>query len=141
MRKNRRSAESAGFSLIELMVVICIMAMLAGGVSIYLLGAKGDAEKARVRSDFAQLDDAMKIYRLKMNKYPDSIEELTKPLPGHAEGLLKKAPRDPWGEPYIYKRVEDGFEIRTLGADKADGGTGSDADLSNLDEEEGEETK
>jgi general secretion pathway protein G len=135
----RIPGKKKGFSLIELMVVIAIMAMLAGGVSIFLFGAKGDAEKARVRSDFAQLDSAINLYRLKMSKYPESLEELTKPLPGHDEALLQKVPKDPWGEPYQYRKAQGRYEIFTLGADKTEGGEGSDGDLSSLDEDEDEE--
>lgn len=125
-----------GFSLIELMVVITIMALLAGGVSIFLFGFKGEAESTRVRSDFKAIEDAIQLYRLKMHKYPESLDELTKPLPGHSEPLLKKVPKDPWGNPYNYRKVERGVEIYTLGADNADGGVDSDKDLSSLDEDE-----
>jgi len=139
MKRQRTHGKKKGFSLIELMVVIAIMAMLAGGVSIFLFGAKGDAEKARVRSDFAQLDSAIQMYRLKMSKYPESLEELMKPLPGQTDPYLQKVPKDPWGEPYQYRKVQGRYEIITLGADKTEGGDGSDGDLSSLDEDEDEE--
>jgi general secretion pathway protein G len=138
--KTEKRRKVRGFSLIELMVVVAIMAMLAGGVSLFLFGARGEAEKARVKSDFAQIEEALNLFRLKMNRYPESLDELTKPLPGQNEAMFQKGvPKDPWGEPYIYNRTETGFELWTLGADKAEGGSGSDEDLSNMDIDEGEE--
>lgn len=138
MKSRRAPRAVGGFSLIELMVVIAIMAMLAGGVSLFLFGATTDAAQTRVRSDFAQLGEALKLYRLKKNRYPESLEELTQPLPGHAEALLDKIPKDPWGKDYRYRRIQGGYEIFTLGADDAEGGEGADKDLSSLDEDEEE---
>ncbi|MCU0723181.1 MAG: type II secretion system major pseudopilin GspG [Planctomycetes bacterium] len=120
-----------GFSLIELMVVITIIAMLAGGVAIFLFGALGEAKQAAAKKDLASFETALSLYRMKAGKYPDSLEALTRPLEGQTEPYLKEVPKDPWGKDYDYQKREGGYLLRSFGADGTEGGEGENADVTN----------
>lgn len=120
------------FSLVELMVVITIIAMLAGGVAIALFSALGDARRAKAESDIADLGKAISLYRMKEGKLPETLEDLKKPIKGYPNGVVEEEiPQDPWGNDYDYQRAEGGYELRSLGADGAEGGEGDDEDISN----------
>lgn len=138
----RYSAENqAGFTLLELLVVLAILALLAGLVGPRVLeqlsGARADTAKIQIKNIEAALD----LYRLDSGRYPSQSEGLqalvekpaniTKwrgPYLKSADGL-----RDPWGESYRYS-IESGkntFVILSLGADRAEGGDGENADIQN----------
>jgi general secretion pathway protein G len=127
---NRRS----GFSLAELMVVIVILGLLATIVVPNVLGylAKGNATV--VKSDIAQICQAIDSYTINNGgKAPDTLETLEQPDEnGHS--YLKKIPNDPWKNPYVYEPPLGSQEYRVLsyGKDGAPGGEGDDADIDNI---------
>ncbi len=147
MEKEKKKQRSAGFTLVELLVVIVIL-MVIGTISMQTF--RKEPDKARVqaaRTSFSQLETALERYKLDMGRYPAEEEGLAA-LVAAPEGddganwggpyMRKKTDiRDPWGNDYLLKVPgSDGsdYEIVCLGADGAEGGEGFDADLSNLDE-------
>jgi len=137
----RRSRRDAGFTLLELLVVLIVLALLAGLVAPrvmgYLAGARRDTAELQIR----RLATVLEYYRLDTGRYPTEQEGLRALVERPAgvdrwngpyiEGGL---PEDPWGHPYVYRAPADGapFEILSLGADGAPGGEGEDADISSL---------
>lgn len=138
----KRSARLPGLTFIEVLVVMIILALIAGIVGTQLLGeaekAKADATKIQIKS----LESALDLYRLHNSTYPSSEQGLqallTRPevgrIPKGWQGPYLKAnslPTDSWNNPFIY--ISDGrsVEISSLGADGAEGGTELDADISN----------
>ncbi len=138
----RRSAEN-GFTLVELMVVIVIIGLLATLVALTVLPNLGKANDQKAKADIATLDQAMELYRLGNLNYPSTADglqalvappaSLTDPARYQAGGYIKKLPSDPWGRPYLYASPgqHGTFDIYTLGADGAPGGTGENADIGN----------
>lgn len=136
--------KSAGFTLIELMVVLVIIAVLTGLVAQNFIGRDHEARVGVVRADFTSIENALATYRLDNQNYPSTeqgIEALMSqpggsPVPRNWRGpYLRRAPLDPWGNPYVY--VNHGgnqIEIISYGADGQPGGSGDDADLSSLGE-------
>jgi general secretion pathway protein G len=128
----RRSAEH-GFTLVELMVVILIIGLLATIVIINVMPATDQAAVTKARADIATLEQGMEMYRLKHMNYPgggDGLQLLV------SERLVKRLPKDPWGNPYRYAAPgRDGreFEIYSYGADGREGGEDQDADIGNWD--------
>ncbi len=122
----------AGFSMIELLVVVAILGTLAGMVALNVIG---QGEKAKRKATFAQIkmfEDALEVYRLDNGSYPPSDQGLQALIDG---SYLKerKIPKDPWNTEYRYvKPGPNGypFDIISLGADGAEGGSGDDADIS-----------
>lgn len=135
----RRRKVRAGFSLVELMVVIVIIGLLAGAVTIGVRGYLARGRQARVKMDLAKIEEAIESYYAFNSRYPstdEGIDVLSQPSSDGNERILKSIPKDPWGRPYEY--VNPGpegepFEVVCYGADGREGGNGDDADLSNLD--------
>ena len=132
----------AGISLIEILVVIVIIGVLAAVVVPNVMSRPDEARVVAAKQDFATLSQSLELYRLDNFQYPTDAQGLqalverptVAPIPPNWRpgGYIKKAPQDPWGQPYSYQRAPDGlsFEIRSLGADAAAGGEGVSADLS-----------
>jgi general secretion pathway protein G len=139
-----RSDSEDGFTLVELMVVIVIIGLLATLVALTVLPQLGKANDQKAKADIATLDQALELYRLNNLTYPATAEglgALKSPPPSIADpsryqagGYIKKLPKDPWGRDYKYEnpgKHGSGYDIYTLGADGAEGGTGENADIGN----------
>lgn len=136
---------NSGFTLIEIMVVIVILALLAALVGPRLIGRSDDARIADAKVQIRNIETALKLYKLDSSVFPSTDQGLaaliTKPTSGvipknyKPEGYLesKKLPKDPWGNDYIYlSPAEHGdYELCTYGADGAKGGDGKAADICN----------
>jgi general secretion pathway protein G len=128
-----------GFTLIELLVVLVILGLLAAlagpRVLGYLSGARADAARLQLQS----LQQALDLYRLDTGSYPTTQQGLQALIrdPGGVRGWrgpyldAPSVPLDPWGNPYVYKSPgERGpYDLLSLGADRAPGGTGEAADV------------
>jgi len=142
----KKSRCRAGFTLVELMVVIVILGILAGLVSKKVIQHIAKAKVVAARTEIAEFEDAIELYFIDTGQYPERLEDLiTQPpeVEGYAvDGYLKNLKEDPWGNDYEYYITgEPGspFEIRSYGADGQEGGEGEDADITNIPEEIGED--
>ena len=131
----RRHGE-AGFTLIELMVVIVIIGMLAAIVVPRFMGAAGKAAQTAARAQISSFKTALQLYKLDNVRYPTTAEGLETLIKnGSGKNYLNDVealPKDPWGSPYQYKCPGDNgrdFDIVSLGADGAVGGEGENADV------------
>jgi general secretion pathway protein G len=134
---------NGGFTLIEIMVVVVILALLAALVGPRIMGRSDDAKIADAKVQIRNLESALKFYKLDNSVYPATDQGLQalveKPTTGQipknyrAEGYLesKKVPKDPWGNDYIYLSPgEHGdYDLCSLGMDGAKGGEGKNADI------------
>jgi general secretion pathway protein G len=138
-RPNASSPE-AGVTLLEMIVVLAIMAIVAGLVVPNVIGRPDQARVSVARTDLQSIAAALKIYRLDTGTFPstrDGLEELLKKPDGAASpngaspsGYLDRVPLDPWGQPYVYRASSrGGFELVSLGADSRPGGEALDADI------------
>ena len=124
----------AGFTLIELMVVIVILGALAAVVVPNLWHALADSNTKLARIQMKEIGDAVDIYRLSRRQLPESLEALTEPDPKTHEALMRKIPIDPWQSDYEYRRfmTERAYQIRSFGRDRQ---SDTDDDLVHPDEE------
>ncbi len=139
----RKFLPQAGYTLIEIIIVVAIIAMLAGLVLPQVMGRADDASKAAVKHDFATIGNALKLYRLDNSRYPTTEQGLKalvqKPIvaplaPNWKDGgYLSKLPKDPWGSEYQYitPGIHSDADIFSYGKDKQVGGEGIDADIGN----------
>ncbi len=129
-----------GFTLIELLVVMVIIALLASLVAPKLFSKLGASKQKAAKAQIQMIETALDAFRIDVGRYPTTAEGL-KVLwedPGNIKGwdgpyLPKPVKSDPWGNPYVYKSPgENGkpFELKSLGADGKEGGTGENADIS-----------
>jgi len=141
MRSPRRIRAQAGFSLIELLVVLAILGLLIGLVAPPVIHYFGRAKTDIARAQIHELGSALDLYRLDLGRYPTQSEGL-QALVEKPTGLdrwqgpyLKRStvPADPWGRAYHYRIPgEHGdYDLYTLGADDAPGGTGENQDVTN----------
>ena len=132
----------AGFTLVEMMVVVVILGLLATMVIINVLPAQGRAMKEKARADIATLEQAVESYRLDTFSFPRGdagLAALTAAPAGvpasryRDGGYIKRLPDDPWGNPYQYRYPgqHGPFDIYSYGADGKEGGEGDDADIGN----------
>jgi general secretion pathway protein G len=142
-----RLRNRSGFTLIEIMVVIVILAMLAALVGPKLMGRTDDAKIQTTRTQISNMETALKLYKLDNGTYPSTEQGLnalvSKPTVGvipknYKEGGYlekKQVPKDGWGNDYLYiSPGEHGdYDLFSYGADGAKGGEGKNTDITNWD--------
>ena len=129
----------AGFTLIELMVVLVIIGVLAALIVPNVLDRADDARATAAKTDVNNLIQALKLYRLDNQRYPSSEQGLqslvakpnSPPVPPNWKPYLDKLPNDPWGRPYQYLNpgVKGEIDVMSFGADGQPGGEGKNADI------------
>jgi general secretion pathway protein G len=138
-----RIGKPAGFTLVELMVVIVIIGLLATVVAINVLPSQDRAMVEKARADVSVLEQALETYRLENLAYPrtenglDALVSapagLSRPERYRNGGYIRRLPVDPWGNAYQYRQPgqRGAFDVYSLGADGAEGGEGDNADIGN----------
>ena len=135
---NSRRQQQAGFTLIEIMVVILILGLLATLVVQSLRGATDKAKRTKAMADIAELKTALDRYYIDSGSYPTTDQGLqalvAPPTQGgggdpQADGYVRRIPSDPWNNPYVYQSDGNTYTLKSLGADGAEGGTGKNADI------------
>ena len=138
---------SGGFTFIEIMVVVAILAILAALVVPRIMGRTDDAKRTAAKVQIRNIEGALQLYKLDNGIYPTTEQGLKalveKPSVGvlpkkwKIGGYLPKLPEDPWGNPYKYlSPVQRGdikidYEVTSLGTDGEVGGEGINADITN----------
>jgi len=135
-RRRRR-----GFTLMEVLLVLAILVILGTlvGVAFTRMQKRGYEDAARIQIN--GFKSGLQLYYRDFGRYPDNLEELRQPPGGAANErwkgpyLEEDIPLDPWGRPYQYELVDDGYgqneltyKITSLGAD---GQAGTDDDITN----------
>lgn len=121
---------AAGFTLLEVLVVVVILGILAAIIVPNLMEKPGQARVTKAKADIRAIDSALNMYRLDRHVYPTTDEGLEALIPTY----LPRAPMDPWNRPYQYLSpgTQGGaFDLYTLGRDGQQGGEGEDADIGN----------
>ncbi len=138
-----KTRNNAGFSLVEILVVLVIMGLLISVVAPTVLNRADEARVGKVLADFKNIETALKIYRLDNYVYPTTeqgLEALVEPSTLDPEprnfkegGYLEEVPLDPWGRPYLYLSPGEHGEVDlySLGADGLTGGEDQSLDLGN----------
>ena len=131
--------KQTGFSLIELLVVLTIIALLGAVVGPQVMKHLGGAKSDTTRMQIADLGAALDLYYLDNGRYPDSQEGLGALVDAPADAdrwngpYLKKktVPQDAWGNDYHYDSPGEngGYDLYSYGADNALGGEGENRDL------------
>jgi general secretion pathway protein G len=134
-----RRVRHAGFTLLELLVVIVIIGLLAAYVGPRYFAQLGKSEVTVAKAQIEAFEKSLDSYRLDVGRYPTTEEGMAALLVAPATAgakwngpYLKKAvPQDPWGRPYQYRAPgsKGEYEILSTGKDGQPGGTGENADI------------
>ena len=135
-------SRSAGFTLIEIMVVVIIIGVLAAMIIPQVTGTATDAKISAAKGDVAALESALERFNLHMDRYPTPDEGLKVLVEAPASAdkkwrgpYIKQLRPDPWGNPYQYRvpgiHHTTTFDVWSRGADGQDGGEGPNADIGN----------
>jgi len=131
-----------GFTLLEIIVVVAIIAILAAYIAPKVAGRVDDARISKAKSDIRVLESSLELYKLDNFSYPSTEQGLdalvNRPSGENTKnwregGYIKKLNKDPWGNNYIYQYPGSNgeFDVYSLGSDAAVGGTGDAADIGN----------
>ena len=151
----RACGGTAGFTFIEIMVVVAILAILAALVVPRIMGRTDDAKRTAAKVQIRNIEGALQLYKLDNGVYPTTEQGLKalvmKPSVGVVPkkwklgGYIQKLPEDPWGNPYKYlspsqtpvqnagqsPSLRGEYDIISLGTDGETGGEGINADITN----------
>ena len=136
-----------GFTLIEIMVVIVILALLAALVGPKIMGRTDDAKIQTTKTQIRNLESALKLYKLDSGVYPSTEQGLNALVAIPTVGVIpknfkeggylesKNVPKDGWGNDFLYVSPgEHGdYDLYSYGADGVKGGEGKNADINSWD--------
>jgi general secretion pathway protein G len=142
--RNPKSTKRSGFTLIELMLVLVILATLSAIVVPKLTGQSKRAKVIAARTQISDLEVALDAFEIDVGRYPTTVEGLralverpTAEADGWQQPYLKRdVPLDPWGNEYVYRCPgqynQDGYDVYSYGPD---GKLGGDDDITNWSDE------
>jgi len=143
---NESPNRDAGFTLLEILIVITILGILASLVAIRVMDRPGEARTLKAELDIKTLENALKLFKLDNAFYPSTEQGIgalvEEPSVGRISknwrdgGYLEKGmmPEDPWGNDYLYLSPgihNKDFDLFSYGADGEEGGEGEDVDITN----------
>ncbi|MFK3795834.1 MULTISPECIES: type II secretion system major pseudopilin GspG [unclassified Pseudomonas] len=130
----------AGFTLLELLVVLVVLGLLAGIVAPKYFSQLGRSQTKVARAQIEGLSKALDLYRLEIGHYPSTEQGLQALVVAPAEEshwtgpyLQKAVPQDPWGRSYVYRYPGENseYDLLSMGKDGQPGGEGEDAEITN----------
>jgi general secretion pathway protein G len=135
-----KTRSNQGFTLLEIIVVVTIIAILAAYIAPKVAGRVDDARISKAKSDIRVMESSMELYKLDNFVYPSNDQGLdalvNRPSGENLRnwregGYIKKLTKDPWGNEYryAYPGSNGEFDIFSLGADAVAGGEGEAADI------------
>ncbi|MDQ7988208.1 MAG: type II secretion system major pseudopilin GspG [Candidatus Dactylopiibacterium sp.] len=132
-----------GFTLIEILVVVSILAILGALIVPKIMDRPSEAKVVAAKQDINSIVAALKLYKLDNGRYPNQSQGLQAlvsrpdgdqaPTNWKSGGYLERLPKDPWGNDYLYLNpgLKSDIDVMSYGADGQSGGEGFDADVGN----------
>ena len=139
-RRPARLRRLAGFTLIEIMVVLVILGVMGALIVPNVLERADDSRVTAARTDINNLMQGLKLYKLDNQRFPSAEQGLqalvqrpsAPPAPiNWRSPYIEKLPNDPWGRPYQYLNpgIQGEVDVMSFGADGQSGGEGKNADI------------
>lgn len=147
MKRHRRHCGEDGFTLVEILIVLVILAVLAAIIVPSFAGRTEQARRSKAVADIQNISVALEMYEADNGAYPTTdmglqalVERPDESAAPNWNGpyLKKSAFNDPWGRPYQYlspgQHNPDAYDLYSFGKDGREGGEGNDADITNWEE-------
>ena len=139
MKEKNRKRNSSGFTIVEILVVVIIIAVLASMIAPKFFRHIGQAKQSVAKNNIIAIENAIDIFSYDYGRLPENLEELvTRPADIPEEKwqhptLRAKDLIDPWERQYLYKQPGDNgpYDLYSLGKDGQEGGKDEDADIVN----------
>jgi len=135
MKHGKGTSGQAGFTLLEIMVVLVIIGVMAAIVAPRFIERADEAKVTATRSQMSNIAQALKLYRLHSSHYPTTSEGLAVLTQSGKNGkrYMDSLPKDAWGNDFVYLSpgVHGDFDLLSYGADGRPGGAEFDADIGN----------
>jgi general secretion pathway protein G len=138
--------KQAGFTLIEIMIVVMIVGLLMTAIATQLIGRAQQAQVDLTHTQLRQVEQALELYKLDNGRYPTAEQGLIALVRQPTSGppprryppggyLRREVVKDPWGAPLLYQlpgtHNAASFDLYSFGPDGAEGGEGENADIVN----------
>jgi general secretion pathway protein G len=122
---SKRHMIARGFSLIEIMIVLTLIALITSAIGVYVMGQLSKGESSTARSQAYDISKQLDLYRLEFGHYPSASEGFQALItPPHGEAYIDKIPKDPWGEEFIYiypgVKNRNKPDVRSKGPDRVE---------------------
>ena len=118
IKKSSSGNTLTGFTLIEVLITLTIIAILMSFVAPYVLNRPDQARDLKLKFDFEAIESALALYKLDNGKYPTQELGFDHLIFGeNGSKYLSKIPEDPWGSNYVYKMENNVVEIISIGPD------------------------
>ena len=118
IKKSSSGNTLTGFTLIEVLITLTIIAILMSFVAPYVLNRPDQARDLKLKFDFEAIESALALYKLDNGKYPTQELGFDHLINGdNGSKYLSKIPEDPWGSNYVYKIENNVVEIISIGPD------------------------
>ena len=119
---NRRLINSAGFTLIEILVVVIIIGFIASLIAPNIMGRFERSKEEIAKAQVDMLSSGVMSFKVDMNRYPANLGELIQSKEPKWRGPYlskQKLPKDPWDRDYVFKAPGEhgAFDLYSLGAD------------------------
>ena len=130
-----KNIRQRGFTLVELLLVLVILALIAGLVLPGIIGKAESAKAKAASSQISRISMSVESFYLDTGNTPSSLEELVNQPSGvsgwNGPYIKNSLLKDPWGQAYLYSvpGQHGDFDIESLGADRQRGGEGKNADI------------
>ncbi len=131
MARRRSRSFKAGFTLLEILVVIAILGLLTAAVGVAIVPTFNQAKVDNTRNNIGDIKTALQTYYLQKGKYPDTGMGIKALVDAQ---IMEKMPKDGWNNDYVYLLEANKPVIMSYGADGVPGGQGIDADISSKDD-------
>jgi len=102
--RTTRAVARAGFTLMEVLVVVAILVILAGVGSVVVFRYLDESKENAARLQIANIETAVQAFRISEGDYPPDLATLTQPLEGKPAALEQSSLVDPWKHPFVYER-------------------------------------
>lgn len=135
IRNSSLKLNNKGMTLVEIMIVLAIIGGLMALLAPRFTGALDKSKVRETKIAMGQVINALNMYYTDCGRFPTSLDSLIKAPAGDEctnwgpEAYLKKEAKDAWGTNLLYEISGNNFTIKSLGADRRDGGSGFDKDI------------